>query len=73
MDLKSICATIDLGHESPCVIRVTVYKTGKIVYSWIGSDHVEAESENINDVVDVNVLEKAQISNLVVDLQSTLR
>lgn len=73
MDLKSISATIDVGHESSCIIRVTVYRTGKITYSWIGSDYPEAESENVNDVVDIDCLEKAQISNLVVDLQGILR
>lgn len=73
MHLKSVSATIDLGHESPCIIRVTVYKTGKITYSWIGSDYPEAESERLKDVVDIDCLENAQIGNLVVDLQAILR
>lgn len=73
MDLKSVSAVVDLGNESPCHIRVTVYRSGKITYCWIGSDYPEAECERINDVVDTDCMEKAQISNLIVDLQAILR
>lgn len=69
MNVLSASMTVTFGEECPTQLTIVAIKPGNRV-RYVSNSCVSA---NIDEVIDLDGLEKAQVSNIVVDLQGLIR